>query len=244
MPTSVNAEELCINGMSFSRRQSQWANSALVVNINPEDTHFTPSLTGRDAAFESNVVCGRIADTSGQASNKKKKKPVKQETTVHSADVAVQSPLQGIFWQEEMECRAAKMGGGNFVVPVQRVTDFLAATMPHTSSTSATPAEQFTSTISTAPVAPISSSYRLGVREAPLHELYPPFVTNTIRAALLDFERTMPGFISPGKSHYFDVDFLLSLISFPPLYFIRCNFAWGGNAHEFSCADRTPSGLL
>jgi len=216
VPTSVNAEELCINGMSFSRRQSQWANSALVVNINPEDTHFTPSLTGRDAAFESNFVCGRTADTSGQASNKNKKKPMKQETIVNSADVAVQSPLQGIFWQEEMERRAAKMGGGNFVVPVQRVTDFLAATMPHASSTSATAAEQFTSTASTAPTSPtnISSSYRLGVREAPLHELYPPFVTNTIRAALLDFERTMPCFISPGKSDSFVV---LNLQSAPQM---------------------------
>lgn len=31
VPSSTCAEELCVNGMSFSRRQSQWANSALVV---------------------------------------------------------------------------------------------------------------------------------------------------------------------------------------------------------------------
>ena len=176
--------------MSFSRRQSQWANSALVVNINPEDTHFTPSLTGRDAAIEpSNVDHGGVAGVSSPAPDK--------NNNVNERNAA-QSPLQGIYWQEEMERRAAKMGGGQFVVPVQRVTDFLAATSPvapadeSMSLASATPA---------APVSPISSSYRLGVREAPLHELYPPFVTNTIRAALLDFERTMPGFISPGKSH-------------------------------------------
>ena len=29
--TSVTPNELCVNGMSFSRRDSKWANSALVV---------------------------------------------------------------------------------------------------------------------------------------------------------------------------------------------------------------------
>eukprot|EP01032_Pedospumella_encystans_P021757 gene21757-24673_t len=189
VPTSVNAEELCINGMSFSRRQSQWANSALVVNVNPEYTHFTPSLTGRDAAFEpSNVDHDGVAGVSSPAPD------TNNILNERNAASVAQSPLQGIYWQEEMERRAAKMGGENFVVPVQRVTDFLAGTNP------VTPADESTSSASAdpaAPASPISSSYRLGVREAPLHELYPPFVTKTIRAALLDFERTMPGFISP-----------------------------------------------
>ena len=35
VPTSMCAEELCVNGMSFSRRQSRWANSALVVGTTP-----------------------------------------------------------------------------------------------------------------------------------------------------------------------------------------------------------------
>jgi len=37
VPTSVRPDELCVNGMSFSKRQSQWANSALVVSVTPED---------------------------------------------------------------------------------------------------------------------------------------------------------------------------------------------------------------
>ena len=32
VPTSTREGELCINGMSFSRRNSKWANAALVVN--------------------------------------------------------------------------------------------------------------------------------------------------------------------------------------------------------------------
>ena len=37
VPTSVNPEELCVNGMSFSQRQSKWANSAIVVGVRPGD---------------------------------------------------------------------------------------------------------------------------------------------------------------------------------------------------------------
>jgi uncharacterized FAD-dependent dehydrogenase len=35
--TSTNPSELCINGMSFSRRASKWANSALVVTVSSHD---------------------------------------------------------------------------------------------------------------------------------------------------------------------------------------------------------------
>lgn len=37
VPTSTTPDELCINGMSFSKRDSEWANSALVVGIQPHD---------------------------------------------------------------------------------------------------------------------------------------------------------------------------------------------------------------
>ena len=35
------------------------------------------------------------------------------------------NPLRGVLWQEEFERKAAIMGGGNLVAPVQRATDFL-----------------------------------------------------------------------------------------------------------------------
>lgn len=35
--TSTKPSELCINGMSFSRRASKWANSALVVTVSAGD---------------------------------------------------------------------------------------------------------------------------------------------------------------------------------------------------------------
>lgn len=43
VPTSTSEQELCINGMSFSKRNSVWANSALVVTVAPADwEHLLP----------------------------------------------------------------------------------------------------------------------------------------------------------------------------------------------------------
>ena len=88
-------------------------------------------------------------------------------------------PLRGVDWQAQMERKAAIMGGGKLVAPAQRVTDFLEGVL------------------SEDPLP--SSSYRLGVKSAPLHELYPVFVTNALRKAICQFNKTMPGFITGGS---------------------------------------------
>jgi hypothetical protein len=43
-----------------------------------------------------------------------------------------------------------------------------------------------------------SSSYRLGVRSAPLHDLYPAPLSAALAAALAGFDRRLPGFASSG----------------------------------------------
>ena len=132
VPTSTDPDLLCINGMSFSRRDSRWANSALVATVGPGDWgHLSPA---------------------------------------HGA-------LAAMEFQMEIEREAARRGGGQFVVPVQRVCDFQAH-MPSPPSSLPT------------------SSYRLGVKSAPLHDLYSPRITKVIQKALGTFERQMPGFAS------------------------------------------------
>ncbi len=42
VPSSTEEGELCINGMSFSNRDSLWANSALVVTVSPDDDVLEP----------------------------------------------------------------------------------------------------------------------------------------------------------------------------------------------------------
>jgi uncharacterized FAD-dependent dehydrogenase len=131
VPTSTREDELCVNGMSFSRRASPWANSGLVVPITPAD--YAPySVAGREA-------------------------------------------LAGIDFQAAMERAAAIAGGGALVAPVQRVPDFLDGTISKTVQ---------------------QSSYRLGVRSAPLHELYPAPVTDALRAALGRFDARLAGYAS------------------------------------------------
>jgi len=129
---STDPDEVCVNGMSYSKRDSQFANSGLVVSIGPED----PVL-----------------------------EPYRQKHGI----------LAGIYFQKDMERRAAKMGGGNFTVPVQRLTDFLKGTP----STTAPP-----------------SSYKIAIRPSPCHEIYPPAIVHSIRDAVTNhFEKTMPGYV-------------------------------------------------
>ncbi|XVF88130.1 hypothetical protein PTKIN_Ptkin19aG0025300 [Pterospermum kingtungense] len=128
--TSTSPSEICINGMSFSRRASRWANAALVVTVSTKD-------------FDALNLHG---------------------------------PLAGVEFQREFERRAAIMGGGNFVVPVQTVTDFM---------------ENKVSVTSMPP-----SSYRLGVKAASLHELFPANMTDALRYSISMFDKELPGFIS------------------------------------------------
>ncbi|KAI4377706.1 hypothetical protein MLD38_015291 [Melastoma candidum] len=126
--TSTDPSELCINGMSFSRRSSKWANAALVVTVSAGDLD-----------------------------------------TCHG-------PLAGVYFQRELEHKAALLGGGNFVVPVQTVTDFLESKLSVTS------------------VPP--SSYRLGVKAASLHHLFSDHITEALQRSLCLFDKELPGFIS------------------------------------------------
>lgn len=132
VPASTQADECCVNGMSFSRRDSVWANAALVCTVAPDD----PIL---DEYREKYGV------------------------------------LAGIEFQREMERRAAIMGGANFTVPVQRLTDFVNG-VPSTSAP--------------------SSSYKLGVKPSACHEIYPYPMTKALQSAVVDhFEKQMPGFL-------------------------------------------------
>ncbi|XP_073289613.1 uncharacterized protein [Primulina huaijiensis] len=128
--TSTDPSEICINGMSFSRRSSRWANAALVVTVSSKDL---------------------------------------EALNFHG-------PLAGVQFQRMFERKAAVMGGGSFVVPVQKVTNFLDHRL---SGTSLPP-----------------SSYRLGVKPACLHELFPIEITEALQNAILMFDKELPGFVS------------------------------------------------
>ncbi|KAL9179500.1 hypothetical protein ACHAXT_008790 [Thalassiosira profunda] len=95
--------------MSFSNRDSVWANAALVVTVSPDDP-----------------ILDKYRPTHGS--------------------------LAGLEFQKDMESRAYKLGGGGMVAPVQRLTDYLDRRVSESVP---------------------SSSYRLGVKSAALHDIYP-----------------------------------------------------------------------
>lgn len=88
-------------------------------------------------------------------------------------------PLSGVAFQEKWEEAAFALGGGNFFAPVQTVGDFLAS---RPSSV----------------LGDVAPTYRPGVTPADLSRCLPPYVTETLRAALPLFDRKLRGFAAPG----------------------------------------------
>ncbi|MBI2964495.1 MAG: FAD-binding protein [Deltaproteobacteria bacterium] len=129
VPAATEPDGVVVNGMSLSRRDSPFANSGIVVAIEPGDL----------------------------------------------ADLGYPEARGGLRWQADIERRAAELGGGAQVAPAQRLVDFCAgresASLPRT-------------------------SYRPGVRAAPLHAELPDFLARRLRAALRRFARTMRGYDS------------------------------------------------
>jgi len=129
VPAATELDGVVVNGMSLSRRDSPYANAAMVVTLRPEDY--------------------------GDASLGK---------------------LAGIDFQRRIERAAFAAGGGAFRAPAQRLSDFLA--------------RKPSSSLPTV-------SYHPGVVASCLDELFPAFVTDSLRAGLEGITRRMRGFLHP-----------------------------------------------
>lgn len=127
VPATTDPEEVVVNGMSLSRRDSPFANSGIVVAIEPGDL----AALGHTGAFA------------------------------------------GLRFQQDLERRAFELGGGLQVAPAQRIIDLIAGR-----ESSSLP----------------KSSYRPGIRSAPLHAELPPFLASRLRTALRRFARALRGY--------------------------------------------------
>lgn len=95
--------------------------------------------------------------------------------TVGLEDVGGDDVLALLRFQQEVERRMFEAGGGTLAAPTQRLTDFLR----HRSSASLAP-----------------SGYLGLTASAPLHELLPPFVAESLAEGFRAFDRKMHGFVS------------------------------------------------
>lgn len=126
MASSSNFGEIVTNGMSKFARDGENANSALLVNVTPEDFNGT-------------------------------------------------SPLEGIYFQKDLEEKAFKLGGENYFAPIQKVGDFF-------------------ENKKTTKLGKVKPTYKPGVTFANLQEILPSYVTETLKEGLLDFDKKIKGF--------------------------------------------------
>ena len=129
MASSSEEKTIVTNGMSEFARDGENANSAVLVNVTPND-------------FEGN------------------------------------SPLAGMYFQQELEEKAFILGGSNYYAPIQRVEDF----MQNKKSTG---------------IGEIKPTYMPGVTLSNLQEILPPFVTETLKEGIKYFDTKIKGFANP-----------------------------------------------
>lgn len=84
-------------------------------------------------------------------------------------------PLDGMHFQAAIERDAFKMGGSNYNTPAQRLNDFLKGRMSKDD---------------------MQSSYKPGITPGRLDQLLPPFVVESLRGALGEYNKRMRGFIA------------------------------------------------
>lgn len=131
MASSSEENTIVTNGMSNFLRDGKNANSALLVNVTPED-------------FASDF------------------------------------PLEGIYFQRDLEEKAFMLGGCNYFAPVQRVEDFL---KNHKSQQ----------------IGEVKPTYLPGVTLSNLHEILPHFVASTLKEGIQFFDTKLPGFANPDS---------------------------------------------
>ncbi len=128
MASSSEENSIVTNGMSKFSREGKNANSALLVNVTPEDA-------------------------------------------------GDNSPLCGMYLQEELERKAYIMGGENYYAPVQRVKDFL-------------------DNVESKNVGRVIPTYKPGYTLSNLNELFPEYINDTLKEALINLDKKLKGFAS------------------------------------------------
>lgn len=94
---------------------------------------------------------------------------------VNPSDFGSLHPLAGVTYQREIEKKAFIMGGSSYNAPIQLVGDFL-------------------NDKKSTKLGSVQPSYRPGYEFAELKNLFPPYITNTIKEALIDFNQKIKGF--------------------------------------------------
>ena len=85
------------------------------------------------------------------------------------------SPLDGMYFQENLEKKAFELGGKNYNAPAQKVEDFL-------------------NNKETIEFGSVKPTYMPGVTGADLNKILPQFVSDTMKEAIVELDKKMHGF--------------------------------------------------
>lgn len=85
------------------------------------------------------------------------------------------TPLDGMYFQEDLERKAFELGGRNYNAPIQKVEDFI-------------------KNKKTTDIGKIKPTYMPGVTGANLNEILPEFVSETLKEGILEFDKKLHGF--------------------------------------------------
>ena len=93
-------------------------------------------------------------------------------------DFKGESPLEGMYFQKDLEEKAFKLGGGNYNAPIQRFEDF--------------ELNRKSDYIGT-----IKPTYKPGATLSNLNEILPDFVAKTLVEGIKYFDKSIKGFANP-----------------------------------------------
>ena len=127
--SSSEPETIVTNGMSVYARNGENANSAVLVNVTPND-------------FKG------------------------------------ESPLEGMYFQKDLEQKAFKLGGCNYNAPIQRFEDF-------------------ENNVKSTHIGEIKPTYKPGVTLSNLNEILPDFISKTLIEGIKYFDKSIKGFAHP-----------------------------------------------
>ena len=127
--SSSEPETIVTNGMSVYARNGENANSAVLVNVTPND-------------FKG------------------------------------ESPLEGMYFQKDLEQKAFKLGGSNYNAPIQRFEDF-------------------ENNVKSTHIGEIKPTYKPGVTLSNLNEILPDFISKTLVEGIKYFNKSIKGFAHP-----------------------------------------------
>ena len=85
------------------------------------------------------------------------------------------NPLDGMYFQAKLEQQAYKLGGGGYYSPAQRLNDFIAS-RPSKGD--------------------LKSTYKPGVVAERMDKIFPDFISESLRSALVAYNQKMKGYLS------------------------------------------------